>query len=256
MSDPAGADCLERVAHLANCPTVTPADVEFLVGCLGSPGKALQRRAADAISAAAARGVAVTDRLLRALADPSPNRRWGAAYTLGLLGPPPEASLPTLFESMGFDDGDVRWAAAEILKRAGSLVLPRLVELATSGTPAQRKMAFYCLRDMAASADLVETAVLVGLRDEHVEVRLAALSAITQLMRAGDLAQPEVLRMVDDSDPRVRRAAMSCLGSLGPPTHAVLRVLREATSSTDAGLRRAAAHSLKLLGTPPGGHDS
>src|SRR5206468_2882544 len=84
--------------------------------CLGAGRKVVERPAAEAFATLAARGAPVEDVLLAALASPLPRRRWGAAFALSLVGNPPAATLPVLLETLGADDGDLRWAAAPIVR--------------------------------------------------------------------------------------------------------------------------------------------
>src|SRR5260221_8141 len=82
-----------------------------------APRKLVQRRAAEAFAALARRGLAVEPQLHAALAAPELRLRWGAVYALSLVGAPPRAALPTLLDVIGLDDGDLRWAAADLIKQ-------------------------------------------------------------------------------------------------------------------------------------------
>ena len=105
------------------------------------------------------------DVLLRTLESDVTRQRWGAAYALSLLGDAPPVTLPTLLEALGSDDGDVRWAAGNILARlrGDTALVDALQQLLGTGNPAQRKMAAYCLRDLDARSPAVERALLAAL---------------------------------------------------------------------------------------------
>src|SRR5207245_10762758 len=133
------------IAELAEGGRGTPEALAALADCLGAGRKAVERPAAEAFAALAARGVPVDEILRAALASPLARRRWGAAFALSLAGDPPAATLPVLLETLGADDGDLRWAAASIVLRLSdrAALIESLRALVTGGIAVQRKMALY-----------------------------------------------------------------------------------------------------------------
>jgi len=243
--------CRAAIAELAERGRATPEELAALADCLGAGRKAVERPAAEAFAALAARGVPVDEILLGALASPLPRRRWGAAFALSLVGDPPPHTLPVLLETIGADDGDVRWAAATILLRVRNrdgLVAP-LAALVADGNPAQRKMALYCLRDLEACTPAVEQAVLHALGDADRDVRLAAVATLARLARDRGAAAAKLVHALETGDERVRRAAAAALGALGERSAPVLAALGAASASPDPSLRRAAKGALRQLGT-------
>lgn len=239
---------LERIAQLAQTPSHDSADIAFLIECLGLPRKIIQRQAADACAAAATAGVAVAAPLLAAVNDENATRRWGAAYALARIGPPPVEILPTLLEVMGSNDGDMRWAAMDIVKRLDAAATPALITLAREGNPDQRKMATYCLRDLGAPPSDLEAVCRATLADSDVGVRLAGLALVATLADR-TAAAAHVMRLRADPAPGVQRAAISTLGALGQRTPAIEHMLRDAlATTTDPGLQRAAERSMRMLG--------
>jgi hypothetical protein len=243
------ADRIAAMAELAG-RTDEPDAVELdaLGECLGDPAKRIQRRAAEVFAALAVRGVAVGDRLHAALGAAELRQRWGATYALSLIGAVPLAALPTLLELLGSDDGDLRWAAAQLVERLASVdratVSARLLGAARA-PGAQRKMALYCLRDLDVEEGC--DAALAALTDEHIETRLAALSFVAQVHRDRAAAARQIAALLVDGDPRMQRAAAGTLGSVGVSSEEVLQALHRAAASTDSSLARAATHSLRLL---------
>jgi len=187
-----------------------PIDAETcaaLIDLLDDDRKEVRRRAAGALAVAAAepahRGL-----IERALSDSRPLRRWCAAFALARAGTFDEPVARAAVDALGLPDGDVRWAAAEIVceavrRRPESLGLIR--NALTSSSPEQRKMAIYCLRDLAGGD---AQTYLPALADSDRGVRLAALSA---LMRLESLDRGAVDRVIEcmqaDGDDGVRRAA-------------------------------------------------
>lgn len=224
------------------------AELDALRDCLGDARKLVQRRAAAAFEALAGRGVAVGELLGAALHAPDVRLRWGAAYALSRIGRLPLEALPTLLDVIGLDDGDMRWAASELLKQLAGAARPRVVAglLAAARAPGpQRKMALYCLRDLAAveACELAQDA----LADPHLETRLAALALLATVHPDRAAAAPLIAALIDDPDPRMQRAAAATLGGLAVQTDEVIGALRYAGTSNDPSLRRAAARSLRLL---------
>jgi HEAT repeat protein len=239
-------------ALLASGRPATAAEREALLANLDDAGKRVQRAAAETLTGLVDRNPEIAGRLAALLSAASERQRWGAVYALSRLGPLPLDALDTLIDVIGCDDGDRRWAAAELLLRMAvdhaSPVIPRLLAAARQGVAEARKMALYCLRDLGVreACAVAEEA----LRHEDLGVRLAALSAVSRLTddRAGSARG--VARLIDDPDARMRRAAAATLGTLGVTTPDVVDALRRALASDDASLRRAATQALARLNPP------
>ena len=241
------------ITQIADRTSVDPTELESLVTCLGHAAKAIQRPAADAFRALAERGIAVEPLLTAALDAPDPRLRFGAAYALARLAAPSPRTLPALLSALALDDGDVRWAAAELICRTEprDAVVDGLLPLVTTGEPPQRKMALYCLRDLAAQGNDIDHAALTALDDPDAGVRLAAMSALSRLARGNrEESANRLVKALDAADPRERRAAAAALGDLGVATDAVRAALETAARGDDASLRRAAERSLRRLAPP------
>jgi HEAT repeat protein len=223
-------------------------ELDALCAALGDVSKAVQRRAAEALATFAERGVRLGDRLQASLDAADLRRRWGAAYALSRIGPLSLTALPTLLEVLNSDDGDLRWAAADLLKQLAERHRDDVVDRLLAGAGAsgnQRKMAFYCLRDLGVAAGF--DAAIAGLAEGDIESRLAALAFIAKVHPSAAVAAPHIVAMVEDADPRMQRAAAGTLGGLGVSAGEVIDALRRAAASPDPSLRRAAERSLRLL---------
>jgi hypothetical protein len=241
---------LARLDAIARNGRADVADLAFLLDALGAPTKAEQRRAAEVLATVARAGQDVGPLLEQGLADGSARRRWGAAYACSVAGAMSPACFPILLEALGSDDGDVRWAAATIIRSlpVHPDVVGELRALAHAPSALQRKMALYCLRDLSAQASGLDDELLAALRDDTPAVRLAALSAVTALARDRRAAARAVTERLDDESAGVRRAAAATPGRLGPVEPAVIEALRRARDGADPALTRAAASALVLLG--------
>ncbi|MDH3212105.1 MAG: HEAT repeat domain-containing protein [Myxococcales bacterium] len=235
--------------------------IEALVEALGDPDKAVARAASDALATIGRTAPEVGAALRPALHGDDPMRRWGAAFTTARLEPPSEKLLPALVEALGLPDGDVRWAAAKILVETGRLVdsvLPLLLGLARGcEAPVVRRMATYCLRELAPDRPESAAALLEASRDEDLALRRAGLTALASLMEP----PPAVLeRLVEalagDPDPASRRIAAAALGEVGAarrealPAGAMAALQRARASAPDCDLRAAATRALERLGAP------
>lgn len=235
---------LERLA--ASSAPLDAATMVAVVACLDSPQKAVQRLAADVLSRVeAGLRTPVVTRLRSALAAPDARLRWGATYALGRLGLVEPAMLAPLLEALGQRDGDLRWAAAELLTTCARVhpdpVLAALLAAVSDQEAERRKMALYVLRDVAPASGAVRDATIRGLADPAVGVRFAALAALSRLRPLPPEACTLVLGLVRaDPDPGLRRAALCTLGEVGRGVSAVDAALADAATSNDPGMRRAA----------------
>jgi HEAT repeat protein len=235
----------ERLRAIAARGRAEPGDLDVVWEALAAPGKAEQRGAAETLAALARAGNAGA-LLDQALADTVPRRRWAATYARALLGPLPPACLPILLEALGDDDGDLRWASAAILRAQVELSeLPvALRGLLGSRNPLQRKMALYCLRDLAVPDASMEPALTAALDDAETGVRLAAMSALAALATDRGAAAAALVRRLDDPDAGVRRAAAAAVGRLRVGDVATRAALERASAADDPALARAARRAL------------
>ena len=236
--------------------------VDALVPVLGDPVRAVWRAAGDALVAIARRDPGVWPALRAAFGSPNARTRRIAALVGARLAPRELRLLPPLVEALGSDDGTERWAAARALVELGRTqgeVHPLVLHLAqTDPNPVARRMAAFCLRDLAPDDPRTAAALLAASRDGDLRVHRAALSALGALLGP----PPEVeerLREALEQDPdgasrRIAAAVLRGLGSshpgfVGERTLAALVCARD--GSPDPDLRRAAAQALADLRGEP-----
>ncbi len=232
--------------------------VEKLMRELGDARKTVQRRAIDELVAIAGSGnPVVTEKLRGSIASADRRVRWAGAYALCQIGAGAFAidCADALCEAMSDDDGDIRWAATDLMVRLGRENLPeisaRLLKLAADPASCRnaRKMALYCIRDLDIAGPELLAVVERAVHDSDVLVRLAALAVLSRLRDPPEAAARIMLGCLkSDPDAGVRRAAASALGNIQSATAAAMTALISAAADrSDESLARAARGALNRL---------
>jgi HEAT repeat protein len=157
-----------------------------------------------------------------------------------------------LFDALDHQEPDIRWAMALLLvriaKQDGDLV-SRLIELSATGTVKQKRMALYCLRDLALSDRASLTALINALHDPDPTVRVTATICMKLRPDIGEAGKTLLLKSyLGDIDPRVRNAAAIALANLGSPSEDFLIALRERSNSQNRESKKTAEVALQILG--------
>jgi HEAT repeat protein len=230
--------------------------IENLIRELGDAHKTVQRRAIDELVAIAATGdLLVTEKLRASVSSADRRVRWAAAYALAQIGSTAFAmdSADALCEAMADDDGDIRWAATNLMVRLGHNNLAeigaRLLKLAARGDRNARKMALYSIRDLEIAGPELLAVVESSVHDPDVHVRLAALAVLSRIHDASGQSVRIMLECLkSDSDAGVRRAAASALGNIKTSSADATAALESAASDhSDESLARAARGALDRL---------
>jgi HEAT repeat protein len=251
---------LSAIRHLSANPDlpIPEATLHALLDCLGANRKLIQRRAAEALAAAASRDANIVEKLRGTLSTSNEHARWGAAYALGLViadGALDLRAIPTLLEALSSGDGDIRWAAAELTVRLAmtnrDVVSGQLIKLAREGNLNARKMALYCLRDVGGPREQLLAVAENCCEGHHSLLKMAALSLMSRLAESSDRASALAIRLLEgDPDAGVRRCAAVALGHIGNNSVRVLDALkRAATNEDDVFLKRSAIRALTRLET-------
>ena len=218
-----------------------------LVACLAGISRSEQRRLSESLQALAANSPAIVEALEKALRSADPELRWGAAYTLGKFSPENSKIWPPIQEMLAAEDGDSRWAAAEItcaIARESASVQEELRQATRGPGATLRRMALYCLRDLRAEG--LHELARERLDDPDGHGRLSALTTLTTTeIPQGDkdaLARKLVSILNTDPVPGVRRASAATIGKLH--LYQGRDALEKAAESKDPSLARAARQAI------------
>jgi HEAT repeat protein len=214
------------------------------------------RRACDEIAARLPEDPELRAELLERIRTAPPRARFAAAWALSRVERPSLRMLPALLDALADPDGDVRWAAVQLLVDLGRLqgeVLPVLLHAAgVEGASPRRRMALYALRELAPDDPRTHARVREALDDHDPELRRAALSSVAKLAETDpEWTERALSALAHEADPRMRRIATVVVASLAarhPESAAACRAaLEEATRSPDPLLARSAAQALARL---------
>ena len=230
--------------------------VDALCVALGDPIPAVARAASEALVQIGRTDADARSALREAIRSDDPRRRIGAVFTEARLEPPAMRHIPALVEALALPFGHVRWTAARLLVQVGRIhgeVLPLLLGLARGDEqPRVRRMAVFCLRDLAPDLPETGVALVAASKDEELHVRRAALTAMAALIDPPPEVPERLLHAVDsEADPASRRIAALSLGAVcgNPPAPEVVATLqRMRDSAPDPDLRRAAKTGLARAG--------
>ncbi len=226
-------------------------EIASLIRSLDHTNKKVIRHAADSVIAMAPSLPRLAERLNRLLSDTSRENRWPVAYVLAHLPNPSFLCLSVLLETLDSKDPDTRWGAVQLLVHLGKSdgrVAALLQEVLKIGTPIQKRMTLYCLRELELRDAVSLKALLEALRDTDPLVRVAAATAVKSRPDVGNEGVDVLLRLfLEDPDPRVRHAAAITLAERGAFKNEVRTALEKTSLSGDAQLAKAAKAALALI---------
>ncbi|WP_067046912.1 HEAT repeat domain-containing protein [Methanofollis ethanolicus] len=200
-----------------------------------------ERRYGAAVSLGRTGDPAAVPALEKALSDPDPGVRWMALEALGAIGNP---ALPVLTRLLGSDDIDLRWGAAVTLGDIGDpAAVEPLARALEDGDRYVRTRAALALAALGVPA-LPSLAAAAGHRDAGV--RWAAALALGKIGSPDSI--PALSPLVSDTDPAVRWKAVEALGAIGG--EAAVGPLVMALDDRDEEVCGVATAALTAIGEP------
>jgi HEAT repeats len=231
--------------------SMNESNITALCADLDGEDKPTIRAAVEALITLAANSPSVREKLNRRLAETGHRNYWPVAYILGHLPQPSRAVISALLGGLDHREADIRWAIGLLLVRLAktepSLIEP-LIDLSVSGTAHQKRMALYCIRDLALADASSLMALFGALKDADPGVRVAAAIC---LKSRSDLDRDAKALLLDvylkDPAMKVRNAAAIALAYLGEPSAEFLSALHEAANCDNDQVRKTALAALDLL---------
>lgn len=235
--------------------------VDALVERLADSDRGVGRAASDALARLARDVPEVVGRVRAALRSDDPALRWQAARTSARIEPPGPRLVPAAVEALGAADGGVRWEAARLLVDTGRVageVLPLLLGLVGGAhATSVRRMAAYCVRELAPERPEAADTLLEASRDPDLPVRRAALTALAALRDPPGAVFERLLEAAEDrSDGGSRPLALLGLAALAQrdptslPPAAIAVLQRVAAGEPNGELRASASRALRAIAEP------
>jgi len=222
-----------------------------LIADLDHSDKPTIRAAVDELIALAASSPQIRAALDRRLSEPGHRNYWPVAYILGHLPQPSGAAIRNLLDTLDHREPDIRWACSLLLAKIAqgeTAIIELLIELCRNGTANQKRMAVYCLRDLALNDSASLQALFEALADNDATVRVAAVTSLRNRTDDNERVRAALLQSyLIDADIKVRNAAAVTLANIGSPSEEFLLALRQANQSDNSQARKAAAIALGLL---------
>jgi len=182
-----------------------------LICALDDPDKPTLRAAVDQLIGLARESAQVRTALDSRLNEFGHRRYWPVAYILGHLPNPSDAAIRNLLDTLDHREPDIRWACSLLLVKIAqteTALIEWLIELCRNGTANQKRMAIYCLRDLALNDAASLQALLGALSDSDTTVKVAAATSLKNRTDDTDRVRDALLQSyLMDVDIKVRNAA-------------------------------------------------
>jgi HEAT repeat protein len=233
-----------------------PSDFPGLIQSLLDSNKKVSRDAADRLIAKARKEPELIGHLERLLSEVPPSESWPVAYVLGNAAQPSVACLQVLRKTLDSPDPDLRWGAVSLLARlaSGDARIPVIfVDLLTTGSSTQRRMAVYGLRDAKLpDASRMVPPLVAAIKDADPLVRVAAVLSLQLAPEIpGDVPDSLLDLLSQDPDTRVRCAAASTLGKAEISSRKITDALAAVAAAAEPRLRKAAQAALESIKKRP-----
>ncbi len=187
--------------------------------------------------------------LMRFLGDSREPMRRKTATALGRIGPAAQLAIPSLVESLAFDESPaVRDAAETALAEIGTPAIPALAHLLEDQEAELRRRAAGSLGQMKTQAKPAVPQLEKCLEDSDAQVRYTAAKSVWQITGRAEASLPVFVETLKSSDRGLRMQAFRTLTTeLGPQAAPARQGLSELLKHPDPQVRQAAEKALDRL---------
>jgi HEAT repeat protein len=189
--------------------------------------------------------------LTRAVKDPDPRVRRGAALALGRIRPSAPGAARTLTAGLSDPDRDVRasfLAAIGFLGPRADEAAPAVRGLLKDQSPEIRILALEFLARATSRDDRLLADIAPLLKDADPRVERRTIDVLRILGPRGFKAMPEIIGKLDSKDPDVRLASVEFVESHGPAAAGAIPQLTRLLDDPTTKVRTIAARALGGLG--------
>ena len=248
---------LEALAQIGGAhPRAIPSLVETL-NLKPAEQTAAAKEDADTLRELAVESIAIVGKdaavavplLLRFLNDSREPMRRKTVMALGRIGPAAQLAIPSLMESLAFDESPaVRDAAETALAEIGKPAVPALVHLLEDQEAELRQRAAGSLGQMTIQAKSAVPQLEARLDDAHPEVRYTAARALWQITGKAEKGLPVFVETLKSSDRPLRMQAFRTLTTeLGAQATPARKALADLLQYPEIQVRQAAKKALQHI---------
>lgn len=209
----------------------------------------LRELAAESIAYIGADAAIAVPVLMRSLNDSHEPMRRKTVTALGRIGPSSQMAIPSLLETLAFDDSPaVRDEAEAALAGIGKSAVPALTHLLNDPDAELRLRSARSLGQMQSAAQAAAPKLNELLKDDDPEVRLTAAKALWQITDRAEASLPVLVETLKSSDRQLRMQAFRMLTTeLGPKAALARERLTDLLDHKDAAVRQAARKALDRI---------
>jgi len=208
LKDPDPSPRWEAAKALAG---IGSASVDGLEQLLADPNPVVRQSAAYALGEMKEKAESAIPGLIAALSDTNADVRSSTSYSLAMIGFP---SMLSLSNTIATGDPKAQDAAVNVLmryRRELRKTIPALIQMSHSSSAASRAQALGSIGALRFADDASMRSVADGLKDNAVEVRLAAVKAVELMPWRLDTVRTELTNCLQDKSAEVRQEANKLL---------------------------------------------
>jgi HEAT repeat protein len=224
--------------------------VERITRALEDPDPRVRRGAALALGQIRPLAPGMTQKLTVGLADPDPEVRMAFLVAIGNLGPRAAESVPAVRALLRDGSPELRGRAIEVLFQSAlrdERMLDDLSSLLDDPDARVQRRAIDAIRAMGPSGRKALAAVIGRLASPDPDLRLAAVQMVESHGPAAAEAIPALITLLNDTTPKIRTMAATTLGRFGKASQSAFPSLAKLLGDEDAAVREAAAACLGSL---------